>query len=89
MADKNMLCCIKEPLHRSSVKPSSVHSGVVLALLLVGGTVPVEAATSGAAAGGEWTTAGGTAQDTRYSELKDINVGNVKSLKEEFSLRNR
>lgn len=88
MTDINMHYCNKEPLRRPSVRPTLIYSGIMLALLLVGGgTLPVEAATTGAAAGVEWTAAGGTAQGTRYSALKDINTQNVKLLKEEFALK--
>ncbi len=89
MADINVLCCNREPLHRSSPRPSRIHSAVTLALLLGSGAMSAgtAAAEIAAAAGAQWTIAGGTPQGTRYSALTDITAANVANLKEEFSFK--
>jgi PQQ-dependent dehydrogenase (methanol/ethanol family) len=87
MIDRKSPCDNKEPRHRPNTKSALIQGSVMLALLLTASGFQAEAASTGAAAGGQWKTAGGTAQGTRFSALKDINTTNVKQLKEEFALK--
>ncbi len=91
MTITNMLSRYDEPIRRSSMRPISAHTNLMIAMLLGGAiSATTEAAVIpefGAAAGQQWTTAGGTLQGTRFSSLNQINTNNVKGLKEEFSLK--
>ncbi|MGJ0490285.1 PQQ-dependent dehydrogenase, methanol/ethanol family [Methylobacter sp.] len=85
MTDTNMLDCNRESLHRPSAPLTPIRAGVILALLLGGGSLSIGTAAAATGAGADWTTAGGTPEGTRYSELTDITPANIAQLKEEFS----
>jgi len=87
MTVANMLCCNKKPLSPASARPTPIYAGVMLALALGGPVFMNSAEAAVAAAGTEWTIAGGTPQGTRYSALTDITPANVGQLKDEFSLK--
>ncbi|MGJ0485339.1 MAG: PQQ-dependent dehydrogenase, methanol/ethanol family [Methylomicrobium sp.] len=87
MTVATLLCCNKKPLPPSSARPTPIYAGVMLALAL-GGALSIKTAEAAvAAAGTEWTIAGGTPQGTRFSELKEITPANVVKLKKEYSLK--
>ncbi|MGZ4960848.1 MAG: outer membrane protein assembly factor BamB family protein, partial [Methylomonas sp.] len=87
MIVRNMLDHNKELLHGSSARPTRVHTGVVLALLLGGGALTTGTAFAASGAGANWTTAGGTPEGTRFSALTEITPDNVGQLKEEFAFK--
>ncbi|QPK61729.1 PQQ-dependent dehydrogenase, methanol/ethanol family [Methylomonas sp. LL1] len=86
MTVTNILYFNKEPLPGSNARPTQIHKGVMLALL-IGGSAFSVGTVSAAGAGAEWTTAGGTPEGTRYSELAEITPANAAQLKEEFSFK--
>ena len=87
MTVTKMLRCNKERLHRSGARPTRIHAGVMLALMLGGGALSVGTAAAAVGAGAAWTTAGGTPEGTRFSALKDITPANAGKLTKEYSLK--
>ncbi len=87
MTVTNRLYPNKGSLRGAKVRTGPVRVGAIVALLLGSGSMTAAFAAVQAGAGAEWTTAGGTPEGIRYSELTDIDPTNVARLKEEFSFK--
>lgn len=83
-----MLSLKRENPHHSCERPKRVRIGATFALFL-GGAISIGPAEAdyGAAAGTQWTTAGGTPQGTRFSALTQINSNNVSKLIKEYAVK--
>lgn len=87
MTTENTLCRHESSWGSLATRAASVRKDVAFALLLSGGLLLPESVLAVTGAGAEWTTAGGTPEGIRYSELADINPDNVGKLVEEYSFK--
>ncbi len=87
MTTENTLCRHASSWGSLATRAASVRKDVAFALLLSGGLLLSESVLAVTGAGAEWTTAGGTPEGIRYSELTDINPDNVGKLVEEYSFK--
>jgi len=75
------------PLCRNSKLSRNRRTTPITALLFGAGLLAAQTASAQTGAGAEWTTAGGTPEGIRYSELADITPANAAKLKEEFAFK--
>lgn len=77
----------ENPLCLNSKLGRNRRTTPIVRLLLGAGLLAAQAVSAQTGAGAEWTTAGGTPEGIRYSELTDITPANAAKLKEEFAFK--
>ena len=77
---KDKINLFRDPAQTQSLPPSRLRAGLPLALLMGVSGVCSGVTTNLVGTGAEWHSHGGNLDGTRYSELDEINTGNVGSL---------